>query len=227
MILRSRNQPAEFRNGGKSEILNACWRIGHNCDWDEGNDVLVPAGQRGASRQRMKHIRGRNRVRQLELADRFIGAVVVDETVEHHLLLLGGKRTDAGQYRSGVDHLGSDLWRLGLIEVFRLLRLRREREENAGEQGGSNADAAAGREEASTIEGHWHGVLWVGSAFSTTIEEHGAGIVSVTSSAGLERWPRAANATAKCSCLRCMRIRTPIHRAGARRRGSRSPLCRR
>ena len=76
----------------------------------------------------MKHKRRRDGVGQMEFANGFVGAVVVDEAVDHHLLLLVGEGADAGEDCRLVDDLGGDLRRLGLVCIRGLLRLRADRE---------------------------------------------------------------------------------------------------
>ena len=82
----------------------------------------------------MKHIRRRDGIWDLQLADGLARAVLIDQPVDHHLLLLGGERADAGEDRRRVDHLRRELRRLRLVGVGRFLGLHREGVKNARKQ---------------------------------------------------------------------------------------------
>ena len=90
----------------------------------------------------------------MKLANGFDGAIYVDKAVDHHLLLLCGERSNAGDYSRLVNHFRGDMRRLGLISVCGFLRLSDESEQDAGEQRRRDTRTAAGCKKSATIESH-------------------------------------------------------------------------
>jgi hypothetical protein len=119
----------------------------------------------GRGRERMKYECGRNGVWQLEFANAFDGAVVIDESVDHHFLLLVSEGADAGDDRSLIDHFGRDGGRLRLIHVRGFLGLRGESVEDTRKKSRRYARAAAGSEKTSTVHGHQNVLLRRGWCF--------------------------------------------------------------
>ncbi len=106
-------------------------------------------------RLRMEYECRWNGVGHLERADGIVAFALVVDLEEHHLLLIVGEGTDAGEDSCLIEHLGRDFWeRSGLGRGRGNLSLCGERVQNAREQWRRNTCAAAGGKKSSTIDCH-------------------------------------------------------------------------
>ncbi len=162
------DEVSQFHRRRKGEVLEAGGRSerarGFRVD---GLFALRVDGRAG--RQRIEDEGGRDGVGQVELADGEVAAALFVEVLEHGGFVFGGDG-DGGEGSCLVDHLGRDFREIvgGLIGILGLCfrdGLRGDRIEDAGEEGGGEAEAAGGGEEAAAVE---HGKQGTGSSLQGT-----------------------------------------------------------
>ena len=141
-------QRSQFVNRRKGQILDSRWCIGNAYRLDRVDRILLQhcAAHLQAlfgdndllsfrSLPRVKHIRRRHIVGQLQRPNLRIPVALVAQPVEHQLLLLRRKRPHTRQLRRPVQHLRRNLRQPRRLRIgTRLLRLAGERQQNPRQQ---------------------------------------------------------------------------------------------
>ena len=152
------DEVGEVHRGLEGEVFEVRGRVEGGGSF--GVDRLVALGiDGGAGRQGIEDEGGGDGVGEVELTDGDVAAALFVEVVEHGGFVVGGDG-DGGERGGLVDHLGSDFGELGfggfLVGVLGVRvggGLGGECIEDAGEEGGGEAEAAGRGEEVAAIHG--------------------------------------------------------------------------